>query len=127
MGGGSWEVKHDIMMLHSNHNKADKGCQFLVHDRGQGRVALEAMNGTGFVTVVGEGLSADVRMLKEESAGSLFQWQDMLHGECMLLSLKTNRYVGIDPTTGEPYGADWAGTNPNRKSGTVFVWQVADE
>lgn len=54
------------------------------------------MNGTGFVTVVGAGLSADVRLIKKESVGSLFQWQDMLHGQCMLLSLKTNRYVGLD-------------------------------
>ena len=41
------------------------GCRFRVHDRGQGKVALEAMNGTGFLTVVGAGLSADVRLMKE--------------------------------------------------------------
>ena len=34
----------------------EEGSQFFVHDRGQGRVALEAMDGTGFVTVKGEGL-----------------------------------------------------------------------
>ena len=99
-----------------------EACRFRVHDRGQGRVALEAMNGTGFVTVVGAGLSADVRLTKEESEGSLFQWQDMLHGQCMLLSLKTNRYVGLDPATGEPYGADWTGASPSRENGTVFIW-----
>lgn len=37
---------------------------FKVHDRGKGRIALEAMNGTGFLTVVGAGLSADVRMME---------------------------------------------------------------
>lgn len=99
-----------------------KACQFRVHDRGLGRVVLEAMNGTGFVTVVGAGLSADVRLIKNESEGSLFQWQDMLNGQCMLLSLKTNRYVGLDPTTGEPYAADWAGASPNRANGVVFNW-----
>ena len=46
-----------------------EACRFRVHDRGQGRVALEAMNGTGFVTVVGAGLSADVRLTKEEWYG----------------------------------------------------------
>lgn len=97
-------------------------CRFRVHDRGQGRVVLEAMNGTGFVTVVGAGLSADVRLIKKESVGSLFQWQDMLHGQCMLLSLKTNRYVGLDPATGEPYAADWTGSSPSRGNGTVFNW-----
>ena len=45
----------------------------------------------------------------------------------MLLSLKTNRYIGTDPTTGEPYGADWAGTSPNRIDGTVFNWSEISE
>lgn len=99
-------------------------CRFRVHDRGSGRVALEAMNGTGFVTVSGAGLSADVRLMKQETDGCLFQWQDMLHGQCMLLSLKTHRYVGLDPTTGEPYSADWPGTTPGRRDGTVFQWEI---
>ncbi|MEO6993664.1 MAG: glycoside hydrolase 43 family protein [Lacunisphaera sp.] len=101
--------------------------QFRVLDRGQGRVALEAMDGSGFLTVVGAGLSADVRPLKHESADSLFMWQDMLRdNQCMLLSLKTHRYVGIDPATGEPYSADWAGAHPDRKDGTVLVWKDAE-
>lgn len=44
----------------------------------------------------------------------------------MLLSLSTNRYIGIDPVTGEPYGADWTGCRPDRKDGTVFTWTVID-
>jgi hypothetical protein len=43
---------------------------------------------------------------------------------CMLLSLKTNRYVGLTPGTGEPYAADRPGTLPNRKEGTVFIWEA---
>jgi len=99
------------------------GCQFRVHDRGQGRIALEALDGSGFVTVTGAGLSADVRLMQKETEGSLFMWQDMLWGQCMLLSLKTNRFIGLDPRTDEPYSADWPGTIPNRKDGTVFSWQ----
>lgn len=53
-------------------------------------------------------------------------WQDMLRGECMLLSMRTHRYVGINPDTYEPYGADWPGTLPDRKDGTVFSWKVAE-
>ncbi|MDP0501542.1 MAG: glycoside hydrolase 43 family protein [Verrucomicrobiota bacterium JB022] len=98
--------------------------QFRVHDRGQGKVALEALEG-GFLTVVGEGLSSDVRLMAKESAGSLFMWQDMLRGECMLLSLHTHRYVGTHSGTGEPYGADWPGTVPDRRDGTVFRWAAA--
>jgi xylan 1,4-beta-xylosidase len=104
-----------------------QGCQFKVHDHGNGRVSLEALNGTGFLTVIGQGLPGDVRLMKEESEGSLFQWQDMLYDQCMLLSLKTNRYVGVTPGTGEPYSADHAGTLPSRKDGTVFSWKVIGE
>ena len=128
-GNPAWANPHG--MLHSEgRNSKDAqgdGCRFRVHDRGQGRVALEALNGTGFVTVVGAGLSSDVRLLKEESEGSLFMWQDMLDGQCMLLSLKTHRYVGLHPETNEPYSADWPGTLPDRRDGTVFRWQVVDE
>jgi hypothetical protein len=77
--------------------------------------------------VVGEGLSADVRVLPEESDASLFQWQDLLRNQCMLLSLKTHRYVGLDPATGEPYGADWPGPRPDRKDGTVLLWSEVGE
>ena len=101
------------------------GARFRVYDRGRGRVALEAMNGSGFVTVVGAGLSADLQLHKQETDGSLFQWQDLLRGQCMLLSLQTHRYVGLDPATGEPYSADWPGTQPDRKDGTVLVWAEA--
>lgn len=104
--------------------KNDSAYAFKVLDRGNGKVALQAINGTGFVTITGQGLSADVRLIKEESAASLFIWQDMLRGRCMLLSMKTNRYVGLDPRTGELYSADWPGTLPGMKDGTVFSWQI---
>ncbi|NPD92968.1 glycoside hydrolase family 43 protein [Xylanibacter muris] len=98
--------------------------RFLVHDRGNGRVVLEAMNGAGFVTVVGEGLSADVRLMKKETEGSLLMWQDMLRGQCMLMSMHTRRFIGCSPTTGEPYSADNAGATPDRKNGTVFQVEI---
>lgn len=130
LGSGAqvWANPHG--MLHSarpdrKYYNGD-GCQFRVHDRGQGRVALEALNGTGFVTVVGAGLAADVRLMKKETKNSLFMWQDMLRGQCMLLSLVTNRYIGIDARTDEPYSAACEGTTPNRRDGTVFTWEVVE-
>ncbi|WP_221902311.1 glycoside hydrolase family 43 protein [Croceicoccus marinus] len=102
----------------------DQRTRFKIHDRGQGRVAIEALGVPGpanFVTIVGEGMPADVRFQRESDA-SLFQWQDMLRGQFMLLSLGTQRYLGIDPATGEPYAADWPGPSPSRKDGTVFRW-----
>jgi hypothetical protein len=130
LGNGSvaWANPHG--MLHSAQPGSEQakgaGARFRVHDRGLGRVALEATDGSGWITVVGAGLSTDVRPMKKESEGSLFIWQDMIRDhQCMLLSLKTNRFVGIDPTTGEPYGADWPGSSPDRKNGTVLRWEVA--
>ncbi len=100
--------------------------RFRVHDRGQGRVALEAANGKGWVTVVGLGLSGDVRIAPQETEASLFQWQDMLRGQCMLLALKNHRHVALDPLTGEPYSAESTGARPDRKDGSVFTWREAE-
>jgi len=124
-----WANPHGMMHSHGKGSReaSGKGVQFKVHYRGKGRVALEALNGTGFLTVVGIGISGDVRLMKEETKGSLFLWQDMLHNQCMLLSLKTNRFVGITPQTNEPYAADRPGTLPDRKDGTVFVWSEVEE
>ncbi|WP_300804736.1 glycoside hydrolase 43 family protein [uncultured Duncaniella sp.] len=97
-------------------------CRFIVHDRGNGKVVLEAVNGKGFISVSGLGLSGDLRLSPHETDDCLFMWQDMLHGQFMLLSLKTNRYVGLDPSSGEPYSADWPGTSASRRGGTVFEW-----
>jgi beta-xylosidase len=123
-----WANPHGMMHSASTGSKEAQGngCQFRVHDRGKGRVVLEALNGTGFLTVVGIGISGDVRLMKQESDGSLFQWQDMLHNQCMLLSLKTNCYVGLTPGTSEPYAADRPGTLPNRKDGTVLRWKMME-
>jgi beta-xylosidase len=130
LGNGTFAWANPHGMLHSagpnSKEYRSQGCFFKVLDRGKGQVALEAMNGTGFLTVVGAGLSADVRMFEHESQGSLFMWQDMLRGQCMLLSMKTHRYVGIDPTNGAPYSADKAGCNPDRRDGTVFQWQAVE-
>jgi hypothetical protein len=76
LGKSTW---HDTFYTAGLKEFNGPGFQFKVHDRGKG---------------------------KEESEGSLFQWQDLLHNQCMLLSLKTNRYIGMIPGTGEPYSAD---------------------
>ena len=106
----------------------EDAARFRVHDRGGGEVALEAMDGSGFLTVVGIGLSADVRLLPEHPLDSRFMWQDLLRGEFMLLSMKTHRYLGILPGSGEPYGADRSGPQPDRTDGAVMRWRsVAGE
>ena len=44
----------------------------------------------------------------------------------MLLSLRTQRYMGLLPGSGEPYAADRPGTRPDRRDGTVLVWDAVD-
>ena len=131
LNDGSYAFVHKQGMLHmcsKGSREYNSGAsQFRVHDRGKGRVVLEAMNGAGFLTVVGEGLSADVRFMKKESEGSLILWQDMLRSECMLLSLHTNRMIGLYPGTGAPYGADVRGADPDRRNGPVFRWEEVSE
>jgi hypothetical protein len=127
LADGSLAWTSPLGMLHSaGAGSTDAaGTRFRVHDRGQGRVALEVVDGGGFLTVVGAGLAADVRVTARESEGSLFAWQDMLRGEAMLMSLLTHRYVGLSPGSGEPYSADRPGTRPDRRDGTVLSWRPA--
>ncbi|MEO5681314.1 MAG: glycoside hydrolase 43 family protein [Chitinophagaceae bacterium] len=102
--------------------------RFRLLDRGKGRVALQSEAGHGFVTVKHTGLMAEVRIEKEEQGdASLFQWQDMLQGDLMLMSLATHRYLFADPAAKSLCSADAAGTRPDRKDGTCFVWKLVSE
>jgi len=100
--------------------------QFRVLDRGNGRVALQCMANNGFVTVKGTGGMAQVRIEKEESGNAaLFQWQDMLKGDLMLMSLTTHRYLFADPHAKGLAAADAVGTRPDRMDGACFKWTLA--
>ncbi len=123
-GSVAWASPHG--MLHATGDAGGERTRFRVHDRGMGRVALEAESG-GFLTVVGRGLSADVRVTPDEQgAASQFVWQDMLRGECMLLSELTGRYLAIVPGTGAPYSADSPGCRPDRLDGSVLIFRTTD-
>jgi hypothetical protein len=99
--------------------------RFRVLDRGNGRIALQSEVGDGLVTVKGLGGMAEVRIEKEEKGdASVFQWQDMLRGDLMLMSLKTHRYLFADPHALSLTSADAPGARPDRKDGSCFVWTV---
>src|SRR5690606_10029338 len=87
LGDDSVAARHALGVLHPVDAGAEvagtRAARFRVHDRGAGQVALEAMDGSGFLTVVGIGLSADVRLLPEHPVDSRFMWQDLLRGEFM--------------------------------------------
>lgn len=105
-----------------------KAARFRVLDRGRGRIALQSVADGGFVTVKGLGGMAGVVVQKtEDGEASLFQWQDMLRGDLMLMSLATHRYLFADPFARSLASADAAGTRPDRKDGACFVWGLVAE
>ena len=114
-------------LLHNSWNRKDLSNQvkFVVEDRGQGKVALKAADGR-YVYIAGAGLSGDVRLTSVASKAEEFVWQDMLYNHCMLLSLKTQRYVGKHPKDGSPYSADFQGADAGMKNGCVFSWEVVE-
>lgn len=98
---------------------------FLVEDRGNGKIALKCADGR-YVYIAGAGLSGDVRLTSDASKAEDFVWQDMLYNRCMLLSLKTQRYVVKHPKDGSPYAANCEGADAGMKNGCVFRWEVVE-
>ena len=114
-------------LMHSSGNRKDMSNQvkFVVEDRGLGKVALKTVDGR-YVYIAGAGLSGDVRLTADAAKAEEFIWQDMLYNHCMLLSLKTQRYVGKHPTDGSPYSADFQGADAGMKNGCVFSWEIVE-
>ncbi|HEY8935532.1 MAG TPA: hypothetical protein VIM65_09950, partial [Cyclobacteriaceae bacterium] len=101
--------------------------KFRVIDKGNGRIALQSIVDGGWVTVKGLGGMAEVRIEKiENGEASTFQWQDMLRGDLMLMSLSTHRYLFADPHAKSLCSADATGTRPDRKDGSCFSWKVIE-
>jgi hypothetical protein len=106
----------------------DAAPHFRVLDRGNGRIALQSAISGGYVTVHSFGEMAEVRIEKEDQGeASTFQWQDMLRGDLMLMSLKTHRYLFADPFAESLCSADAPGARPDRKGGACFVWESVRE
>ncbi len=117
-------TRHGVM--HSSWNKEDKRDEvvFEIVDAGKGKVNLKTADGR-YVYIAGAGLSGDVRLTTDATKAEEFVWQDMLYNRCMLLSLKTQRYVGKHPTDGSPYSADFQGADAGMRNGCVFQWEEA--
>jgi hypothetical protein len=96
---------------------------FKVIDKGNGRIALQSEVNGCFVTVKGIGGMSEVRIGKDEMDDtSTFQREDMQRGDLMLISLKTHRYLFVDPYAGSLCSANSPGTRPDRKDGSCFIW-----
>ena len=117
-------LKHGL--LHDTHagDKSDL-TKFKVIDCGQGKVALQCADGR-YMKVYGDGLPGDVRFTDDKQKADTYLWQDFLDHDFMLLSLKSNKYLGKSPTTGSSYSWDYAGPDPARKNGAVFTYEVVE-
>jgi hypothetical protein len=112
----------------TDHFAQGNASYFRVLDRGNGRIALQSVANSGFVTVKNDGSMAEVRIEKQEQGdASLFQWVDMLQGDLMLMSLMTHRYLFVDPGAKSLTSANSEGTRPDRKDGSCFTWKIIDE
>jgi hypothetical protein len=96
--------------------------RFRLTDKGQGQVILQCEDGR-YVFCSGYGIAGDVRLTTDESKAEVFLWQDYLNHEFMLMSMRTHRYIGKNPTTGSPYSMDFPGADPARRNGAVFRWE----
>ena len=101
--------------------------RFRVIDRGQGRVALQSVSSHGYVTVTGLGGPADVKVLPRiDDTRSVFQWNHMMQGDVLLMSLATNRYLTASSHVGGLASADSPGAEPDRRGGATFRYDVHD-
>ena len=116
---------HGLMHSSGDRNDMRNQVKFVVEDRGKGKIALKTADGR-YVYIAGAGLSGDVRLTSDSSKAEEFVWQDMLYNRCMLLSLKTQRYVGKNPVDGSPYSADFQGADAGMENGCVFTWDVVE-
>jgi len=97
------------------------GGRFAVVDKGLGRVALKARG--GYVSVGDDGgVSFGA---KSAGAAESFQWMETFGGDLILMSLKTNRYLRIDPAT-QKVTADSPGPLPDGSDGDRFRWTAAN-
>jgi hypothetical protein len=91
--------------------------QFEVVDRRLGRAALRS--GGRYVTVGKDG--ALTLATGRPGAAQTFQWIETPTGELVLMSLATNRFLRIDPRTGD-IRADSPGPMPDNSDGARFTW-----
>jgi len=100
--------------------RAEGAAAFRLVDRGQGRVALAFAGGHLSINATGDA------WVKPGVAGTgeTFQWMETVYGEPMLMSLATNRYLTVDPASGQ-VSATSPGARPDRADHARFVVRVA--
>ncbi len=93
---------------------------FTVRAMKLGRVALRGDEGYLSVDAAGAVSAAS----REPGEAESFQWMETPHGNLVLMSLRTNRFLRIDPASGD-LRADSPGPLPDGSDGVQFTWRVA--
>lgn len=106
----------------TNKNNHSANTQFRLIDKGNGKVALQCVDGR-YLMVSGWGLAGDVRMTNDADKAEIFMWQDFLDHHFMLMSMRNHQYIGKSPTTGSPYSMDYKGSDPAQINGAVMRWE----
>jgi beta-xylosidase len=104
----------------SVHGQPNDATAFTVVDQKLGRVALRSRN--GFLSVGADGTVSLTH--GEPGPAETFQWIETFTGELTLMSLKTNRYLRVDFSSGA-LRADSPGPEPNGPEGIRFDWNLA--
>jgi hypothetical protein len=102
--------------------RADVPSSFEVIDRHLGRVALRSQD--LFLSVDTNGDAVLSRASPYEAQA--FQWIETPTGELVLMSLRTHRFLRIDPQT-KHVVADSPGPRPDNADGTRFLWSRVAE
>lgn len=96
---------------------------FRVLDRGRGRIALQSVANGAYVSVTGQGMTGDLRLVAADPGEAAdFQWQQMESGDFMLLSVTTHRHLCIEPQANGLLSAQAPGATPDRRNGASFRW-----
>jgi xylan 1,4-beta-xylosidase len=114
-------VSLSVAMLENAPTAPLLAAPLMVVSQGSGRVSFE--RGGRALTVDRRGA---VRMARaDRSDAQRFQWSETPTGEIVLMSLATNRYLGVDAATGV-LRADRPGPAPYGQDGARFGWRLAD-
>jgi xylan 1,4-beta-xylosidase len=105
------------LSVHGGSLTAAAPVEFQVRDMKLGRVALEHRG--QFVSIQADGQATLTR--RNPAVAESFQWMETPNGDLVLMSLATNRFLRIDPTS-RRIVADSPGPLPDGSDGARFGW-----
>lgn len=103
----------------NNNSQSNQYTKFKIVDCGLGRAALQTSD--RYISVNDD--TSVTLSSGEITEAETFQWMENVYGDLILMSLVTNRFLKVNPETGE-ITANHPGPKPNRMDGSCFVWNT---